>query len=100
VDKWRREPWEANPYDFIPNFEVARDLPAPDAAVVLDKLKTSLEEGWTDDYLATAAAAAGGSGGSDATPCMVCGKTDGEESFVLCDGCEAGASICPLLSST
>ena len=23
-------------------------------------------------------------------PCMVCGKTDGEESFVLCDGCEEG----------
>jgi len=39
---------------------------------------------------AAAAAAAGGSGGSDATPCMVCGKTDGEESFVLCDGCEEG----------
>jgi len=52
VDKWRREPWEANPYEFIPGFMVARDLPQPDAAVVLDKLSTSLEEGWTDDYLA------------------------------------------------
>jgi hypothetical protein len=30
----------------------------------------------------------GGDGdGDDETPCMVCGRTDGEASFVLCDGC-------------
>ena len=23
-------------------------------------------------------------------PCMFCAQTDGEESFVLCDGCETG----------
>ena len=72
---------------------VAKDLPQPDGGVVLEKLKTSLREGWMD--LPASVSNPGGGGGApaaadDETPCMVCGRTDGEESFVLCDGCPKG----------
>ena len=84
-DKWRREPWEPNPYESIgPGFVVARDMPQPDADVVLAKLDTDLNEGWMDLPPDPPPPP------PDETPCMVCGRVDGEEDFVLCDGCPKG----------
>lgn len=66
-EKWRRQPWDVNPYEPIgPGFVVAKDLPEPDASVVLAKLHTDLPEGWTDIPPELAAGAA-----IDETPCMV-----------------------------
>ena len=84
-DKWRREPWEPNPYESIgPGFVVARDMPQPDADVVLAKLTTDLDEGWMDLPPDPPPPP------SDETPCVVCERVDGEADFVLCDGCPKG----------
>ena len=91
VEKWRRAPWDPNPYESIgPGFVVAKDMPKPDSDVVLEKLSTSLKEGWMDLPPSVMDSKAAATAATDETPCMVCGRTDGEESFVLCDGCPRG----------
>ena len=90
-DRWRREPWEVNPYEHIgPGFVVAGDLPEPDASVVREKLHTTMPCGWTD--LPPEPAALGANGAKmaaavDDVRCIECGRADGEADFVLCDGC-------------
>ena len=59
-------------------------MPQPDANVVLAKLDTDLNEGWMDLPPDPPPPP------PDETPCMVCGRVDGEEDFVLCDGCPKG----------
>ena len=59
-------------------------MPQPDANVVLAKLDTDLNEGWMDLPPDPPPPP------PDETPCMVCGRVDGDEDFVLCDGCPKG----------
>ena len=48
-DRWRREPWEVNPYEHIGHgIRRRRDLPEPDASEVCEKLHTTMPRGWTD----------------------------------------------------
>jgi hypothetical protein len=47
---------------------------------------TSMAERINYGLAGVAVAVGTGGAGGDETPCMMCGRTDGEESFVLCDG--------------
>ena len=99
-DNWRRAPWEPNPYEHIgPGFVVARDMPAPDSDALTAKLRTTLPPGWMDlpppPPSGAAATTTAQPPPPDETPCLVCGRTDDEAAFVLCDGCPRGALPVP-----
>ena len=81
---------QVNPYEQIgPGFVVARDLPEPDASDVVDKLYTTMPEGWTDlpPEIHPGSLIAHTNPATDDVACLKCGKTDGEADFVLCDAC-------------
>jgi len=45
---WHRSPLPQRPYHPIEEYEVPADIPAPEAVLCADKLRTDLPEGWVD----------------------------------------------------